>query len=88
MAANRSDVFLLACVRLCGRGFEGSPGVEAAHEAVGLVSLPHQSQLPGVLGVFGAHVLDVDLEEDGRRSVTDIDLHHREAAVCYSPDRL
>lgn len=59
---------MCASVCLCGGSFERSPGVEAAHEAVGLVSLPHQSQLPGVFGVLGAHVLDVNLERRRRIS--------------------
>lgn len=47
---------------LCGGSFESAPGVEAAREAVRLVSLAHQSELPGVFGVLGAHVLDVNLD--------------------------
>lgn len=65
MAANqfnvRVSVFVRVNVRLCGGSFESPPGVEAACEAVRLVSLPHQSQLPGVFGVLRAHVLDVNL---------------------------
>lgn len=66
MAANIFDVSLSVSVHahLWGGSFESTPGVEATHEAVGLVSLPHQSQLPGVFSVLRAHVLDVNL---GRR---------------------
>lgn len=49
-------------VPLCGGSFESPPGVEAACEAVRLVSLPHQTQLPGVFAVLSAHVLDVNLK--------------------------
>lgn len=71
MAANTFDVFVSVSVCVClGRGsFEGPPGVEAACEAVGLVSLPHQPQLPGVFSVLRAHVLDVNLERGGRRRI-------------------
>lgn len=41
--------------------------MEAAREAVGLISLSDQSQLPGVFSVFRAHVLDVNLKMRGRR---------------------
>lgn len=63
MAAYTLDVFagVSVCVFLGGGSFESPPGVEAASEAVGLISLPDQSQLPGVFGVFRAHVLDVNL---------------------------
>lgn len=53
---------------LCGRRLEAAPGVEAAGEAVRLVSLADETQFSWVLRVFGAHVLDVNLEgEAGRR---------------------
>lgn len=44
--------------------------MEAACEAVRLVSLPHQTQFPGLFGVFRAHVLDVNLQrgEEGRET--------------------
>lgn len=44
-------------------GFERTPGVEAAREAVRLVALPHQAQLPRMFGFFRAHVLDVNLKK-------------------------
>lgn len=69
MAANIFDVSLSVSVHahLWGGSFESTPGVEATHEAVGLVSLPHQSQLPGVFSVLRAHVLDVNLGRRRRR---------------------
>lgn len=49
--------------RIClgGGSLEGAPGMEAAREAVGLVPLANQPQLPWVLRILGPHVLDVDL---------------------------
>lgn len=69
MAAIAFNAFVgvAVCVCLWGWGFESPPGVEAACETVGLISLPHQSQLPGVFSVFRAHVLDVNLKEDRER---------------------
>lgn len=52
-------------VCLCELGFERPPGVEAAAEAVRLVSFPHQTQLPGWLRLLRAHVLDVNLQGGG-----------------------
>lgn len=51
-------------VALRGRRLEGAPGVEAAGEAVRLIPLPDQTQLPGVLRVLGAHVLNVNLQAE------------------------
>lgn len=51
---------------LRGGRFESAPGVEASCEAVGLVSLSHQPQFPGVFCIFRAHVLDVNLQRRGR----------------------
>lgn len=66
-------LFVSVSVRVCLRGgsFESPPGVEAACEAVGLVSLSHQSQLPGLFGLLRAHVLDVNLTG----FETEFDLH-------------
>lgn len=55
------------CECLCGGSFESPPGVEAAREAVRLVSLAHESQFSGLLVLFGAHVLDVHLQKCTRR---------------------
>lgn len=51
--------------------------MEAAREAVRLVSLAHQSELPGVFGVLGAHVLDVNLER-GELDV-EVSIEHQNA---------
>lgn len=56
---------------LCRGSFEGSPGVEAAREAVRLVPLPHQPKLPRLFCFLGAHVLDVNLAG----FETEFDLH-------------
>lgn len=52
-------------VGLRGGSFEGTPGMEASCEAVGLVSLSDQAQFSGVFCVFRAHVLDVHLQRRG-----------------------
>lgn len=64
MAADRWASF---GVRVGSRrgSFKSAPGVEASCEAVGLVSLSHQPQFPGVLCIFRAHVLDVNLQRGG-----------------------
>lgn len=72
---------------LCRGSFEGSPGVEAAREAVRLVALPHQPKLPRLFGFLGAHVLDVNLR--GRRSsYKDVDNTKHAHRKCTPPTHL
>lgn len=72
---------------LCRGSFEGSPGVEAAREAVRLVALPHQPKLPRLFCFLGAHVLDVNLR-GRRRSYKDVDNTKHAHRKCTSPTHL
>lgn len=68
MAANRFDVAVLCMnvsVCLWRWSFESAPSMEAACEAVRLIPLPHQPELPRVFRVLRAHVLDVNLGDRG-----------------------
>lgn len=82
-------------VGLWGGSFESTPGVEASCEAVGLVSLSDQPQFSGVLCVFGAHVLDVNLRRRGRIVDTGVRLEppagaspHRRTTLTWQAFRL
>lgn len=72
---------------LCRGSFEGSPGVEAAREAVRLIALPHQPKLPRLFGFLGAHVLDVNLR-GRRRSYKDVDNTKHAHRKCTPPTHL
>lgn len=57
--------------------------MEAAREAVRLVSLPHQAQLPRMFRVFRPHVLDVDLDKEGGTGGRLIYIHHGDSDKSF-----